>query len=145
MKHLSFFLVLVTVANLAVLAMPAGTGTPAAFPAAQALQPHSCHVTTPNGIVAGSSELNEKSHVNALLSVGPFGLWPNGTVVFKPGGAGFQTQEGALGMKFRLMLGLLISSCLTVVQTHKQKPDPCKDTSHMTTGGNERLRPQGPA
>ena len=33
-----------------------------------------------------------------------------------------------------LMLGLLISSCLAVAQTHKQKPDPCKDTSHMTQG-----------
>lgn len=106
MKQLSFFLVFVTVANLAVLATTAGTGTPAAFPAAQALQPDSCHVTTPNGIVAGSSERNEKSHGNALLSVGPFGLWPNGTVVFKPGGAGFQTQEGALGMKFGWTRGI---------------------------------------
>jgi len=105
-KQLSFFLVFVAVANLAVLAMPAGTGTPAAFPAAQALQPDSCQVTTPNGIVAGSSEQNEKSHGNALLSVGPFGLWPNGTVVFKPGGAGFQTQEGALGMKFGWTRGI---------------------------------------
>ena len=33
-----------------------------------------------------------------------------------------------------LMLGLLISSCLAVAQTHTQKPDPCKDTSHMTQG-----------
>lgn len=33
-----------------------------------------------------------------------------------------------------LMLGLLISSCLAMAQTRKQKPDPCKDTSHMTQG-----------
>jgi uncharacterized protein YecT (DUF1311 family) len=31
-----------------------------------------------------------------------------------------------------LMLGLLTSSCLAMGQTHKQKPDPCKDTSHMS-------------
>jgi len=73
---------------------------------AQSLKPDSCRVTTPNGIVAGSSERNENSYGNALLSVGPFGLWPNGTVVFKPGGAGFQTQEGALGMKFGWRRGI---------------------------------------
>lgn len=89
MKQLSLFLFYVTV----VLIAPS-------FLSAQASRPDSCHVTTPNKIVAGSSERNEGSYGNALLSVGPFGLWPNGTVVFKPGGAGFQTQDGALGMKF---------------------------------------------
>jgi hypothetical protein len=57
-----------------------------------------CHVSVPNGIVAGSSERQEWSYGNALLSVG--GLRPDGTVVFKPGGAGFMTRDGALGMKF---------------------------------------------
>jgi hypothetical protein len=59
-----------------------------------------CHLTTPNGIVAGLSEHHEGSYGNALLSVGPFGLWPNGTIIFKSGGAGFVTSDGALGMKF---------------------------------------------
>ena len=59
-----------------------------------------CDVTVPNGIVAGSSERQAWSYGNALLSVGPFGLWPDGTVVFKTGGAGFITRDGALGMKF---------------------------------------------
>ena len=59
-----------------------------------------CNVTAPNGIVAGSTERQESSYGNALLSVGPFGLWPEGTVVFKPGGAGFVTRDGALAMKF---------------------------------------------
>ena len=59
-----------------------------------------CDVTVPNGIVAGSSERQEWSYGNALLSVGPFGLWPEGTVLFKPGGAGFITRDGGLGMKF---------------------------------------------
>jgi hypothetical protein len=94
MRQLSFFLVCVTAANLAVAVMSPS------FLSAQTLRPDSCLVTTPKGIVAGSSERNERSYGNALLSVGPLGLWPNGTVVFKPGGAGFQTKEGALGMKF---------------------------------------------
>lgn len=59
-----------------------------------------CSVTVPNGIEAGSPFRLKSSHGNALLSVGPFGLWPDGTVVFKPGGAGFITRDGALGMKF---------------------------------------------
>jgi hypothetical protein len=58
-----------------------------------------CNVTIPNGVVAGLSEPKAGSYGNALLSVGPFGLWPDGTVVFKPNGAGFVTHDGALGMK----------------------------------------------
>jgi len=76
------------------------------FVSAQTLRRDSCPVTAPNGIVAGSSERHEGSYGNALLSVGPFGLWPNGTIVFKPGGAGFQTRDGALGMKFGWTKGI---------------------------------------
>ena len=59
-----------------------------------------CEVTRPNGIVAGSEQPEPSSHGNRQLSLGPFGLWPEGTVVFKPGGAGFITPDGSLGMKF---------------------------------------------
>jgi hypothetical protein len=59
-----------------------------------------CGVTAPNGVMAGEAERRDWSHGNALLSVGPFGLWPDGTIVFKPGGPGFVTLDGALGMKF---------------------------------------------
>jgi hypothetical protein len=62
-----------------------------------------CDVTAANGIVAGTSERQEwsdRSYGNVALSVGPFGLWENGTVIFAPGGAGFVTRDGALGMKF---------------------------------------------
>jgi hypothetical protein len=59
-----------------------------------------CDVTVPNGIVAGASEQKHWSYGNGLLSVGPFGLWPEGTVIFKPGGPGFTTRDGGLGMKF---------------------------------------------
>jgi hypothetical protein len=99
MKQLCLFLLCVTSGSLATFIQPRSVS-------AQASRPDSCHVTAPNGIVAGSSERNERSHGNTLLSVGPFGLWPNGTVVFKPGGAGFQTKEGALGMKFGWTRGI---------------------------------------
>ena len=33
-----------------------------------------------------------------------------------------------------LTLGLLISSSFVAAQTHRQKPDACKDTSNMTQG-----------
>jgi hypothetical protein len=59
-----------------------------------------CEVTRPNGIVAGSEQPEPNSYGNHQLSLGPFGLWPDGTVVFKPGGAGSVTTDGALGMKF---------------------------------------------
>ena len=59
-----------------------------------------CEVTRPNGIVAGSEQPEPSSHGNPQLSLGPFGLWPEGTVVFKPGGPGFITPDGSLGMKF---------------------------------------------
>jgi hypothetical protein len=57
-----------------------------------------CRVTVPNGVEAGSSTRDEQSYGNGLLSVA--GLWPEGTIVFKPGGPGFLTRDGALGMKF---------------------------------------------
>lgn len=59
-----------------------------------------CDVTVPNGIVAGTAKPQRWSYGNNLLSLGPFGLWPEGTVVFKPDGAGFTTPDGGLGMKF---------------------------------------------
>ena len=99
MKQLCRFLLCVTAVSLVAVKS-------ASYLSAQETRPDSCHVTMPNGIVAGSSERGEGSYGNALLSVGPFGLWPNGTVVFKPGGAGFQTKEGALGMKFGWTRGM---------------------------------------
>jgi hypothetical protein len=69
-------------------------------PQSLAVSDAACDVTVPNGIVAGASAQKGWSYGNPLLSVGPFGLWPNGTVVFEPGGPGFVTHDGGLGMKF---------------------------------------------
>jgi hypothetical protein len=71
-----------------------------------------CVVTTPNGVVAGYEHPDRRSYGNHQVSLGPFGLWPEGTVVFKPGGAGFITRDGALGMKFGWQRG--VSGQLTI-------------------------------
>jgi hypothetical protein len=63
-----------------------------------------CAVTSPNGIVAGEEQHEPHSYGNRQLSVS--GLWPDGTVVFKPGGPGFVTQNGSLGMKFGWQRGV---------------------------------------
>jgi hypothetical protein len=65
-----------------------------------------CAVTKPNGVAAGVEQPAPGSYGNRELSVGPFGLWPEGTVVFKPGGPGFVTRNGSLGMKFGWLRGV---------------------------------------
>ena len=65
-----------------------------------------CAVTKPNGIAAGEERPAPGSYGNREVSVGPFGLWPDGTVVFKPGGPGFVTRNGSLGMKFGWLRGV---------------------------------------
>jgi hypothetical protein len=65
-----------------------------------------CAVTTPNGIAAGEEQLAPGSYGNREVSVGPFGLSPDGKVVFKPGGPGFVTRDGSLGMKFGWLRGV---------------------------------------
>ena len=65
-----------------------------------------CEITKPNDIAAGVEEPSRGSYGNHEVSVGPFGLWPEGTIVFKPGGAGFVTRNGSLGMKFGWMRGV---------------------------------------
>ena len=65
-----------------------------------------CEVTKPNDIAAGVEQRAPGSYGKREVSVGPFGLWPDGTIVFKPGGAGFVTRNGSLGMKFGWMRGV---------------------------------------
>lgn len=90
-RHLGFVLLLLVIASGARTQLSA---------AAPAQQPTECDVTKPNGVVAGSEQVEPNSYGNHQLSLGPFGLWPNGTVVFKPGSSGFITRDGSLGMKF---------------------------------------------
>ncbi len=52
--------------------------------------PFACPVSQPNG--PGKYE-----YENEFLATG---LWPDGTVVFKPGGAGSVEEDGSLTMKF---------------------------------------------
>lgn len=64
-----------------------------------------CDVTTPNGVSAGPWRGNW-SHGNEALSSGPFGVRRSGEVVFRAGGPGFVTPDGALGMKFGWQRGI---------------------------------------
>jgi hypothetical protein len=88
----------------------AGAGRQASSPPYHGIT--ECLVTTPNGIAAGEPEPDPNSYGNAEISVGPFGLWPEGTVIFRPDGAGFITRDGSLGMKFGWRRG--ISGPLTI-------------------------------
>jgi hypothetical protein len=89
---------------LLLIASTSGGAGMVAFGVSQTPAP--CHVTAPNGIVADGGEPTRDSFGNPGLSLGPFGLWPDGTVVFKPGGAGFLTRNGSLGMKFGWQRGV---------------------------------------
>ena len=56
-----------------------------------------CPVTLPG---SGSLFDPETSRLKPVLILGPFGLWPDGTVVFLPGGPGSIEPDGSLSMKF---------------------------------------------
>lgn len=108
---LGFVLLLLVIAcgggqQVLVATGPTISATTVTTEGAPAQAPAACEVTTPNGIVAGSEQLEPYSYGNHQLSLGPFGLWPDGTVVFKPGGAGFITSDGSLGMKFGWQRGV---------------------------------------
>jgi hypothetical protein len=90
-------------ATLVLVGMSSVIATPGPADEVSARLPHTqveCVVTTPNGIAAGEDHPDPGSYGNAEVSVGPFGLWSDGTVVFKPGSAGFITRDGSLGMEF---------------------------------------------
>ena len=56
-----------------------------------------CEVTRPNGRGTFLEDPPFDGYGNGLISTG---LWSNGTVVFRPGGPGFVTSDGSLGMKW---------------------------------------------
>jgi len=98
-----FHALLLSMLTLSLLAAASlGQQGPAPRPQASA----ECKVTRPNGIAAGVKETVPNSYGNSEVSVGPFGLCPDGILVFKPGGAGFVTRTGALGMKWGWMRGV---------------------------------------
>jgi hypothetical protein len=69
----------------------------AAENAAVVVEPMSCKVTRANGQGTFLEGLSPHRHGNAMISTG---LWPDGTVVFRPGGPGFVATDGALSMKW---------------------------------------------
>ena len=77
----------------AVMSLPLLSGSPGSPTAAHV----ECTVTAP-------SSAHGAEYGDARLSV--LTLWPGGDVIFKPGGAGFITSDGALGMKFGWQRGV---------------------------------------
>jgi hypothetical protein len=72
---------------------------PKAAPAAA-----SCPVTLPPAPTTHHDALSYfepgTSRWKPVLKLGPFGLWPEGTIVFRPGGPGSVEPDGSLAMKF---------------------------------------------
>src|SRR5262249_34085865 len=56
-----------------------------------------CDATRPTGPIVRASQETAGNFGNEQLSTA---LWDTGVIVFKPGGPGFVTREGGLGMKF---------------------------------------------
>ncbi|MET1082342.1 MAG: hypothetical protein ABWY12_04710 [Burkholderiales bacterium] len=61
------------------------------------VEPTTCKVTRANGQGTFLEGMSPDLHGNALISTA---LWPDGTVVFRPGGPGFVATDGALSMKW---------------------------------------------
>jgi hypothetical protein len=56
-----------------------------------------CKVTRPNGRGTLLEAMSPDLHGNGLISTG---LWPDGTIVFRPGGPGSVYADGSLAMKW---------------------------------------------
>src|SRR2546426_10157448 len=61
-----------------------------------------CNVTAPNGKGPSFGDGSAPGYGNGVLAVS---VWRDGTVVFKPGGAGFVLPDGSLSMKFGWIRG----------------------------------------
>jgi hypothetical protein len=66
-------------------------------PSAEAPGAGQCNVTHPNGRGTFLEDADSSAYGNPLISTA---LWRDGVVVFKPGGPGFVTKDGALAMKW---------------------------------------------
>jgi hypothetical protein len=70
-----------------------------------------CPVTQPNGIAPqGEAPSADWYAENGLTTV----LWPDGTVVFQPGGPGEMRADGSLAMKFPFTRGPGVSGALVI-------------------------------
>ena len=65
-----------------------------------------CPVTAPNRRGPASDVMPPGAFTYGTEQLAVHGLWPQGTVVFKPGGPGFIEPDGALSMKFGWVRGV---------------------------------------
>ncbi len=76
--------------------------------------PATCPVTLPRRAPSVAQGLfgAAAAHWNGALFVG--GLWPDGTIVFQPGGPGFILPDGSFSMKFGWLRGAGLRGKLTI-------------------------------
>jgi hypothetical protein len=77
--------------------------SPSAPARASAAPDIACEVTRPNGETPPGEAASPDVHGNGALWTW---LWPEGTVVFEPGGPGFVEPDGSLSMKFGWWRGI---------------------------------------
>ena len=84
--------------QLAVVALAMNLAGGPSAPLLHADAASGCVVTLPNASSPPGTSSDHQWYGNGKLRVSLY--WPNGTVVFRPGGPGFVEPDGALGMKF---------------------------------------------
>ena len=73
---------------------------------ATSVQGLACPVTAPNRVFPSNDLGLPTAYSYGTEQLAVFSLWPEGTVVFKPGGAGFVERDDALSMKFPWVRGV---------------------------------------
>jgi hypothetical protein len=92
----------VTLLVVSLLLFPAKTKTAPQSPQATKAQTPdvTCHLTLPRKAPVAAKDLFGAAAADWSGDLYVGGLWPNGTVVFKPGGTGFILPDGSMSMKF---------------------------------------------
>jgi hypothetical protein len=121
------FLVLLVSVPIGTKATPQSAGTQRIPKTA----PATCPVTLPRSAAAfgkrtpGSEAMSFFEPGTSRWKPALFvGLWPDGTVVFKPGGPGFIEPDGSLAMKFGWMRGEGLRGKLTIHGKRLDAPAP---------------------
>jgi hypothetical protein len=83
--------------RITVLVVLATTSFACAPPTASTNTSRACSVSRPNGCTPPGQRPSPYTYGNSDLCTV---LWPDGTVVFRPGGPGFVLPDGSLSMKF---------------------------------------------
>ena len=110
--------------SIALMIVPIA-GSAAPKPSGNQKTPHSsCPVTIGRKSPISPTDFfgSTSAHWNGNLYVG--GLWPDGTIVFRPGGAGFVYPDGTVGMKIAWYRGKGVYGKLAITGKRLDAPSP---------------------